>query len=107
MLFCGGSYTGYACIKRGYHVSHLIINASNAFQGDLSDTRTRYLGVRGVRLFRVVVQGNAAVLALSSRPWLAYSFQGQMRVTPLSYDSLDFASMFSSEQVCVSGSVLV
>eukprot|EP00047_Mylnosiga_fluctuans_P012671 m.27271 g.27271 ORF g.27271 m.27271 type:complete len:1191 (+) comp4410_c0_seq1:3-3575(+) len=74
--------------------------------GDLSDTRTRYLGVRGVRLFRLSVQGQNAVLALSSRPWLAYNFQGQMRVTPLSYDALDFASMFSSEQ-CPEGIVAI
>lgn len=74
--------------------------------GDLSDTRTRYLGVRGVRLFRVRVQGYNAVLALSSRPWLAYYYQGQTRVTPLSYDSLDWASMFSSEQ-CAEGVVAI
>ena len=52
-----------------------------------------------MRLFRLKVQDQPAVLALSSRPWLAYSHQAQMRVTPLSYDPLDFAAMFSSELV--------
>jgi splicing factor 3B subunit 3 len=43
--------------------------------GSLSDTRTRFLGSRSVRLFRTVVQGLPAVLALSSRSWLAYVMQ--------------------------------
>jgi splicing factor 3B subunit 3 len=45
--------------------------------GALSDTRHRFLGSRPVRLFRVVVQGVPAVLALSSRGWLAYALQGR------------------------------
>lgn len=51
-------------------------------QGDLTDTRTRYLGVRGVRLFRLRVQGHAAVLALSSRPWLSYFHQVRRPISP-------------------------
>jgi splicing factor 3B subunit 3 len=41
--------------------------------GELSDTRTRFLGLKPAKLFRVSVKGQAAVLALSSRPWLGYS----------------------------------
>ena len=29
--------------------------------GDLSDTRTRYLGSRAVKLFRIMMQGSEAV----------------------------------------------
>lgn len=32
--------------------------------GDLSDTRTRYLGVRPVKLFRITMQGSEAVSVL-------------------------------------------
>lgn len=32
--------------------------------GDLSDTRTRYLGVRPVKLFRISMQGSEAVSLL-------------------------------------------
>ena len=39
--------------------------------GDLSDTRTRYIGSRPVKLFRVNMQGGEAVLAMSSRTWEA------------------------------------
>lgn len=48
--------------------------------GSLSDTRTRFLGSRSVRLFRTVVQGLPAVLALSSRSWLAYVMQVDLTV---------------------------
>lgn len=37
--------------------------------GDLSDTRTRYLGSRPVKLFRVRMQGQEAV---SVMPWSAW-----------------------------------
>lgn len=42
--------------------------------GMLSDARTRYLGSKPVKLFRVKVQGHAAVMALSSRPWYVTLF---------------------------------
>ncbi|KAK3816058.1 MAG: putative spliceosomal protein sap [Benniella sp.] len=43
--------------------------------GQLSDTRTRFLGERGVKLFELNMAGNPAVLALSSRQWLSYQLQ--------------------------------
>ncbi|XP_056296127.1 splicing factor 3B subunit 3-like [Pseudoliparis swirei] len=71
--------------------------------GDLSDTRTRYLGSRPVKLFRVRMQGQEAVLAMSSRSWLSYSYQ---YLTPLSYETLEYASGFASEQ-CPEGIVAI
>lgn len=74
--------------------------------GELSDTRTRFLGVKPVKLFRVSVKGQTAVLALSSRPWLGYSdiqTKGFM-LTPLDYTGLEWGWNFSSEQ-CVEGMV--
>ncbi|EDQ89470.1 uncharacterized protein MONBRDRAFT_36939 [Monosiga brevicollis MX1] len=65
---------------------------------DLSDTRTRYLGARAVKLFPVKVAEEPAVLALSTKPWLSYRYQGHSRITPLSYDALEYASAFSSDQ---------
>jgi splicing factor 3B subunit 3 len=68
--------------------------------GDLSDTRTRFLGPRPVKLSRVEVQGQAAVLALSSRAWLGYSdAQTKMfTLTPLDYVPLEYSWSFHSEQ---------
>ena len=79
--------------------------------GELTDTRTRFLGPKPVKLFKVVAQGQAAVLALSSRPWLGYSNPlggtqggGQYMLTPLSYPAIEFGWTFSSEQ-CPEGMV--
>ncbi|KAG9239240.1 CPSF A subunit region-domain-containing protein [Amylocarpus encephaloides] len=74
--------------------------------GELSDTRTRFLGPKPAKLFRVSVQGQTAVLALSSRPWLGYSdpvTKGFM-LTPLDYPGLEWGWDFSSEQ-CTEGMV--
>jgi hypothetical protein len=59
-----------------------------------------------VKLFRVSIKGQTAVLALSSRPWLGYSdiqTKGFM-LTPLDYVGLEWGWNFSSEQ-CVEGMV--
>ena len=74
--------------------------------GELSDTRTRFLGLKPAKLFRVSVGGQAAVLALSSRPWLGYSDPQTLgfMLTPLDYVGLQHAWTFSSEQ-CVEGIV--
>jgi splicing factor 3B subunit 3 len=72
--------------------------------GDLSDTRTRYLGSRAVKLFSIKLLESEAVLALSSRPWISYNHQGHSKLTPLSYDMLDHACSFQSEQ-CPEGIV--
>ena len=76
----------------------------DATSGDLSDTRTRYLGSRAVKLFNIKVLDNEAVLALSSRPWISYNHQGHAKLTPLSYDMLEHACAFQSEQ-CPEGIV--
>lgn len=74
--------------------------------GELTDTRTRYLGTSPVKLFRVVMQGGEAVLAVSSRSWLSYTYQSRFHLIPLSYEALEYASGFSSEQ-CPEGIVAI
>ncbi|KAF9434587.1 Splicing factor 3B subunit 3 [Entomortierella beljakovae] len=74
--------------------------------GQLSDTRTRFLGVRAVKLFELTMAGNPSVLALSSRPWLSYQLQSRIHLNPLSYDALEFAASFTSEQ-CSEGVVAI
>ncbi|XP_003744848.1 splicing factor 3B subunit 3 [Galendromus occidentalis] len=78
----------------------------DAVTGDMSDTRTRFLGSRSVKLFKIKMQGTDAVLAMSSRCWLSYLFQNRFHLTPLSYDSLEYASGFCSEQ-CPEGIVAI
>lgn len=74
--------------------------------GELSDTRTRFLGPKAVKLFEVTVKEQKSVLALSSRPWLGYSDQQTktFMLTPLNYTSLEWGWNFSSEQ-CPEGMV--
>ena len=49
--------------------------------GTLSDQRSRFLGAKSVRLHKVLVQGLPAMLALSTKPWLCYNFQGKYHCT--------------------------
>ncbi|XP_071959177.1 splicing factor 3B subunit 3-like isoform X1 [Antedon mediterranea] len=84
----------------------LLRTVLDSVTGDLSDTRTRYLGSRPVKLFRVMMQGSQAVLAMSSRSWLSYWYQSRFHLTPLSYESLEYASGFASEQ-CPEGIVAI
>ncbi|XP_031565334.1 splicing factor 3B subunit 3-like [Actinia tenebrosa] len=74
--------------------------------GDLSDTRTRYIGSKPVKLFKVQMHGMDSVLAMSSRSWLSYTHQSRVHLTPLSYESLEHASGFASEQ-CPEGIVAI
>jgi hypothetical protein len=60
--------------------------------GQLSDTRTRFLGTKPPKLFAAAVRGERSMLALSSRPWLGYSDQGKFNLVPMSYEALDYAA---------------
>lgn len=74
--------------------------------GGLTDRRTRYLGSRPVKLFRIRMQDSEAVLAMSGRSWLSFYYQNRFYLTPLSYETLEYASGFSSEQ-CPEGIVAI
>ena len=50
--------------------------------------------------------GRRQVLAMSSRSWLNYYYQSRFHLTPLSYQSLEYASGFASEQ-CPEGIVAI
>ena len=81
----------------------LLRTTLDPISGQLTDTRTRFLGARAVRLVRVRMQGDqTAVLALSSRSWLSYTHQQRTHFTPLLFDSLDDAWSFSAE-MCPEG----
>ena len=97
----------------------LLRTVMDAVSGDLSDTRTRYLGTKPVKLFKTKMQGRNSVsarlrfhakfrqvLAMSSRSWLLYFHQNRFHLTPLSYEPLEHSSSFSSEQ-CPEGIVAI
>ncbi|KDR20301.1 splicing factor 3B subunit 3 [Zootermopsis nevadensis] len=98
--------TGSLYLNIGLQNGVLLRTVLDQVTGDLADTRTRYLGSRPVKLFRIRMQGSEAVLAMSSRSWLSYYYQNRFHLTPLSYESLEYASGFSSEQ-CPEGVVAI
>lgn len=90
--------------------------AIDAQSGMVSDARSRFLGSRPVRLFRVALKNQHALLALSSKPWLAFDEPSRkssagLVLAPLGYEALEFGSSFRSEQcpegiVAIAGSTL-
>ncbi len=66
------AYLTCACGWRGAGLMNglLLRTEVDKVTGQLSDTRTRFLGTRPPKLFAVAVRGRRSMLALSSRPWL-------------------------------------
>lgn len=92
------STTSSLYLNIGLQNGTLLRTVLDPTSGGLSDTRPRYLGSRPVKLFRIKMQDSEAVLAMSSRSWLSYYYQSRFYLTPLSYECLEYASGFSSEQ---------
>lgn len=92
----------YVGLQNGVMIRSVVDEAD----GRLSDTRKRFLGTRPVKLFRVTVMGQTAVVALSTRGWLSYNYQGRYNMAPLSYEILEHCSAFTSEQ-CPEGLVAI
>ncbi|CAL1266321.1 unnamed protein product [Larinioides sclopetarius] len=97
---------GTLYLNIGLQNGGLLRTVLDQVSGDLTDTRSRYLGSKPVKLFKVRMQGNDAVVAISSRSWLSYYYQNRFHLTPLSYETLEYASGFSSEQ-CPEGIVAI
>ncbi|KAL4243931.1 hypothetical protein ABKN59_010608 [Abortiporus biennis] len=64
--------------------------------GQLTDTRTRFLGAQPIRLVRTTIGQNPGILALSTCSWLNYTYQDSVYLTPLLFDNLDYAWSFSA-----------
>ena len=88
----------------------LVRHSIDSVTATLSDTRTRFLGPRAVRLFPIMVQESRAMLALASTSWLHYTLPSKsyqpILATPLLYDPLEYVANFSSEQ-CPEGLVAI
>ena len=60
--------------------------------GKLTDSRPKYLGGKPVRLVKMEVLGRPGILALSSRPWLFYSFGRRQMTSLLAFPFISVAS---------------
>lgn len=56
--------------------------------GKLTDSRSRFLGLKPVKCIRTTVHGKPGLLALSSRPWLIYNYMDHYMTSLLSCPSL-------------------
>ncbi|KAF4333355.1 pre-mRNA-splicing factor rse-1 [Fusarium beomiforme] len=75
--------------------------------GVLTDTQTRFLGLRAIKLFQVTAKGRNCVLALSSKPWMGYTDPKRgFMMTPLDCNDLEWGWNFSSEQ-CEEGIIAI
>ncbi|ODQ58395.1 hypothetical protein WICANDRAFT_57231 [Wickerhamomyces anomalus NRRL Y-366-8] len=73
--------------------------------GQLSDTRTKYLGNKPVVLSKVVVSGINVVLALSNKTWVVHETKnGAFKINSLLINPLKFGFIFNSEE-CTDGIV--
>ncbi|PFH38689.1 putative splicing factor 3b, subunit 3 [Besnoitia besnoiti] len=97
---------GILYLHVGLNTGIMIRSVVDPVLGTLLDQRSRFLGGRAVRFHAVTLGGQPAILALSEKSWLCYTFQHKLHCTPLNYDPLECVASFSSEQ-CVDGFVAI
>ncbi|ORY16460.1 CPSF A subunit region-domain-containing protein [Clohesyomyces aquaticus] len=101
----GYSLYAHVGLHSGIYVRALV----DEFSGTLSGFRRRFLGPAPVKFARVSVGGEPAILALTTRPWLAYTHpvNNTLALTPLNYMSIEAAWSFESASfkgiICVRG----
>ncbi|KAJ7912563.1 mono-functional DNA-alkylating methyl methanesulfonate N-term-domain-containing protein [Mycena leptocephala] len=80
----------------------LLQTALDTSTKQLVDARSRFVGLRPIRLSRITLGGAKAMLTLSSRSWMSYTYNKQTRFSPLIYDQLQYACSFS-HNLCPDG----
>ncbi|KAI9314019.1 CPSF A subunit region-domain-containing protein [Zopfochytrium polystomum] len=101
-----GATVGTTYLNIGMQNGVLLRTMLDTVTGTLSDTRMRFLGSRPVKLIPIKIQGSSALLALSTRPWLSFTFQSRNKLIPLSYELLEYGSSFCSD-LCPEGIVAI
>ena len=76
----GADHPASLFLNAGLQNGVLFRTVVDMITGQLSDSRSRFLGLRG----------RPAMLCLSSRPWFGYIHQGYFLLTPLSYETVEF-----------------
>lgn len=78
----------YAGLKNG-----MIVRTSiDTITGKLTDSRPKYLGSQPVKCVKLSILGKPAILALSSRPWLIYTYGKKQMTTMLTFSYIGIAS---------------
>jgi splicing factor 3B subunit 3 len=84
----------------------LLRTVIDVVSGQLTDTRARFLGTEAIKLVQVTVQDSPAVMALSVKPWLGYTYQSRYNLSSITFDHLTHCSNFSSA-ACPEGIVAI
>ena len=105
MKSCGDSDSLYLHV--GLSSGVLVRSLVDSITGSISDTRQQFLGTRSVKLAKITVNKNEAVIALSNRPFLSYIYMKRYQVIPLNYPSLSSVSPFTSERCADGGLVAI
>lgn len=90
------------CLFVGMNNGLLLRSNIDQISGQVTDTRNKLIGTKPVRCSRYVAMGIPALLALSSRPWICYNYLGKYTISPISMDTLDYASLLNTEN-CTEG----
>ncbi|KAF2683621.1 hypothetical protein K458DRAFT_367888 [Lentithecium fluviatile CBS 122367] len=96
----------------GLHSGVYIRSVLEEMTGEIGDTRRRYLGPGAISFAPVNAAGEPAVLAMGSRPWLAYTHPrtSVLQLTPINYTPFKSAWNFEGAQfkgiICVNGNEL-
>lgn len=69
----------------------LIRTSIDTITGKLTDSLPKYLGSRPVKCMKMKIMGKPAILALSSRPWLIYTYGNKQQTTLLAFPYFDIA----------------
>eukprot|EP00756_Hemistasia_phaeocysticola_P054666 Hpha_TRINITY_DN30578_c0_g1::TRINITY_DN30578_c0_g1_i1::g.193750::m.193750/K12830/SF3B3, SAP130, RSE1; splicing factor 3B subunit 3 len=78
----------------------------DAQTGEIAETRSRFCGTRPCKLVRVTANGKPAMCVLSSRTWVAHTYQSRYQFIPLGSEPFEHLAPFASEQ-CPEGVVTV
>jgi splicing factor 3B subunit 3 len=105
-----GAHKGSAVCTLQLHVglANGVLQQSDvdASTGELRDSKFRFIAAGPVHVVQTVVEGNPAIMAMASRPWISYTHQAKVVTTPLSTVPLIAAAPFIAE-VCPEGVVAV
>jgi splicing factor 3B subunit 3 len=84
----------------------LVKSQIDTITGSISDTRQEFLGARSVRLTKIQIQRQEAVIAISSKNHLCFNHMGKYKCVPLSYGMLNHVAPLISER-CQEGGMVV
>lgn len=85
-------YGGKLYVYTGLSNGLLIRTSIDMITGKMQDSRPKFLGGKPVKCIKLNILGKPAILALSSRPWLIYTFGNKQMISLLAFPYLDIAT---------------